>query len=67
MSDELRALVIEGIDEENPEEDGWGNSGRREQVLREFKAAVLAYPAAGAKVELPHQPGLFEVIGIRFG
>jgi len=66
MSEELRALVIQGIDEENPTEDGWSNGEAREKVLHEFKAAVLAYPAAGAKVELPHQPGLFEVIGIRF-
>lgn len=61
MSDALRALVIDGID--NDESDDWNDPEKRKRKLAEFKAIVLAYPAEGAEESpLPHQEGLFEVI-----
>lgn len=63
MSGELRRLVIEGIDAEiatGAEE--WDNPAERIAVLADFRTRVEAYPAEGGVVDLPDQPGLFEMI-----
>ena len=62
MSDALRTLVLEGIDEEDPEEIGWSDVESRKQKLADFRKIVVAYPTAGGAVEMPNQPGLMETI-----
>lgn len=64
MSDQLRQLVIDGIEAECEEEAllCWTRPDIRRERLMEFKLVVLAYPAEGGKVELPDQPGLFDKI-----
>ena len=62
MNDDLRLLVLEGIDEENVAEEGWTNPHYRIDALHEFRNIVEAYPAKGAKVEMPPSPGLFDKI-----
>lgn len=64
MSDQLRQLVIDGIEAECEEEAllCWTRPDIRREHLMEFKKVVLAYPAEGGKVELPDQPGLFDKI-----
>jgi hypothetical protein len=62
FNDELRQLVLEGIDAENPEEAGWSEPDARQLALDDFRKIVVAYPDAGGNVILPDQPGLFETI-----
>lgn len=63
MNDELRRLVLEGIDEEISEgATQWQDPSLRLTALSDFRALVEAYPAEGGRVDLPHQPGLFEKI-----
>lgn len=66
MNDELRRLVIEGIDAEiNEIKQGaptWNDPASRLQSLSDFRVLVEAYPTEGGNVDLPHQPGLFEKI-----
>ena len=59
MNDELRALIIQGIDEEISEgAPTWNSPETRIARLQEFRKAVESYPAAGANVEMPESPGL---------
>lgn len=60
MSDEVRRLALEGIAGEDTSD--WDDPAKRDAVLADFKLIVEVYPAEGGKVELPHQPGLFEKI-----
>lgn len=61
MNDELRALIIEGIDEEIVGgAETWNSPDTRIDRLQEFRKNVLAYPAEGGKVDMPDSPGLFE-------
>lgn len=62
MNDELRLLILEGIDSEDPIEEGWIKPEKRIEQLDEFRRIVEAYPAEGAKVEMPESPGLFDKI-----
>lgn len=63
MSDELRHLVLEGIDGEIKEgAQDWDDPASRLQTLSNFRDLVAVYPSTGATVELPRQPGLFETI-----
>lgn len=62
FNDELRKLVLEGLDEEietGCEE--WKKPEQRLSVLQGFRKLVEAYPNEGVAIELPHQPGLFEM------
>lgn len=60
MNDELRALIIQGIDEEISEgAESWGSPETRIARLQEFRKAVEAYPAEGSEVQMPESPGLF--------
>jgi hypothetical protein len=64
MADDVRALVLEGIDEEISEGcEEWSDPQLRLDTLADFRKLVVAYPAEGGKAELPHQPGLLEMIG----
>lgn len=68
MNDELRAEVLRGIDEEIAEGcEEWNNPQERITCLQEFRKVVEAYPAEGAKVEVPHQRGLFEMFAQKVG
>jgi hypothetical protein len=61
MSEELRTLVLAGIDQEAA--GGaveWDKPEERLAALAELRALVVDYQ--GGKVELPHQEGLFERI-----
>ena len=61
MSEELRALVLAGIDQEAAEGAvEWDRPEERLAALAEFRALVAIYQ--GGAVELPHQEGLFERI-----
>lgn len=63
MSDELRRIILEGIDDEIKEgAQDWDDPASRVQTLSDFRELVTAYPSAGGTVELPRQPGLFETI-----
>lgn len=62
FNDDLRELVITGIDEEVEGIEDWDNPEARRTVLEEFRSIVIAYPNEGKAVEMPHQPGLFETI-----
>jgi hypothetical protein len=60
MSDELRKLVLEGIDEEISEgAPTWNSPETRIARLQEFRKAVEAYPAEGGETQMPESPGLF--------
>lgn len=62
MPEEVRKEVLAGIDAEINAESEWNDPALRNKALSDFAAIVEAYPAEGGKVELPHQPGLFEKI-----
>ncbi len=62
FSPELRRLVLDGIDSEDPKAEGWNKPEERAAVLADFRKRVEEYPDAGSKVEMPHQPGLMETI-----
>ena len=63
MSDELRALILEGIDEEIATGcEDWNDPQERIDSLKDFRTRVEAYPAAGGTVDLPHQRGLFDMM-----
>lgn len=58
----LRRYVLDGIDDEDIEAEGWDDVAARRAKLDEFRAIVVAYPDAGAKVELPRNVGLLDTI-----
>ena len=60
MHDEVRRLALEGCVEEDTS--SWNDPDERDTVLAQFAEIIKAYPAEGGRVELPHQPGLFEKI-----
>jgi hypothetical protein len=63
MRDDVRQRVYESIEAEmGSNADEWNEAGSRRKVLTDFRADIAAYPAEGAKVEMPHQPGLMETI-----
>ena len=61
----IREYALWAIDDEikeiDADEDCWKNSSERRAVLVEFRKIVEMYPDSGCKVEMPHQPGLFEM------
>lgn len=62
LSDEVRRVAIESIDAEVSEGcEEWKDPQERVDSLTDFRKRVEEYPAAGAQVELPHQPGLLEM------
>lgn len=62
MSEELRVMILGGIDDEDPITEGWEYPEKRIECLDDFRCIVEAYPAAGGKVEMPGSPGLFDKI-----
>lgn len=56
----LRKIVLAGIDLDDATI--WEDPTGRKQVMDDFRKIVEEYPDGGAKVDLPHQPGLFETI-----
>lgn len=63
MNDELRQLVFKGIDSEvNEGAVEWGSPEARIARLMEFRGAVERYPSEGAEVDMPDNPGLFDVL-----
>lgn len=68
MSNELRQLVLSGIDEEISEgAESWGNPETRIARLQEFRKVVEAYPQDGSQVDMPANPGLFEKLANHLG
>ena len=67
FNDELRRLVIEGIDEELEDTSDWSEPELRVATLNEFKRLVEAYPDTGALVNMPNQPGLFDKLAEHLG
>lgn len=62
FNDTLRRYVLEGIDDDDVDGAGWSDPAERRAKLAEFRAIVVAYPDAGAKVELPDNIGLFDIL-----
>lgn len=60
MHDEVRRIALEGIAEEDTSD--WKDPSERDASLAQFGELVKLYPAEGGRVDLPHQPGLFEKI-----
>lgn len=71
MSEDLRAVILDGIQEElaeiEREEDGWNSPQERKDNLIEFRQLTQDYPAGGGKVEMPEQIGLFDRIYAELG
>lgn len=68
LNDELRAAILWGIDEELAGGcETWCSPDQRIAELQGFRKLVESYPDAGAKIEMPHQPGLFEKMAQAFG
>lgn len=63
MNDELRQLVLAGIDSEVAGgATEWGSPEARIARLMEFRFAVDRYPNEGAEVDMPDSPGLFDML-----
>lgn len=59
MNDELRGMILDGIDQEiNEGATSWNSPETRIARLQEFRKAVVAYPDSGADVSMPESPGL---------
>lgn len=68
MNDELRALVLEGIDNElEIGSKSWNIPELRHARLQEFRKIVEAYPVDGDSVEMPKSPGLFTKLAEKLG
>lgn len=67
MSDELRRLVLEGLDADMENTSDWDKPEEREASLNQFRKMVVEYPAEGAEVEMPYQAGLLETICEKLG
>ena len=63
MNDQLRQIILSGIDMEVSEGCGsWGSPETRLARLKEVRELVEIYPAEGSDIELPESPGLFSKI-----
>lgn len=65
LNDRLRALINEGLDED--ESENWNDSGSRAVRINEFRQLLAQYPDEGRAQEMPHQAGLFETIFNKLG
>ena len=61
LNEELKQMILDGIDAEL-DEPRFTEVEERNGHLKAFRTLLTDYPLEGAKVETPHQKGLFEQI-----